>query len=551
MQEVSGIEEELVVFAEAHAHGKHGDDLQRFIGRLNASADLLAVINNGSSGDRALFNRLEHFLKGHAAGSKESWQQFYLQLSLIKKRYIEVPGMHPHRSSRPGPTEERIGPFHCAFLNTCRNPVSMHASKYARKVLHGRNLSYDCEGITREDLDVLKKGLQGIELDSLFVFLHCPLIHSKASRIGKPYSLDTDDFVRCISRHGLGSDVMLNGGGELLAQLAGQPKNIVIVASHCTEARYYLIEKRTLVAKEVTLQEFNEEFSSSIFIKQVITPSLTSGPHRGYLVITPTRVKAIDLGEGPKIKGDLPKIKESSQTLANLVTKHRNALVQLDRIITKEREVFERIKDELQKVERIIDSKGAASIITELDSRISYSVKEYLQTYEAELGTVTRTLSYTTHEDQAYSEAIPELQAIFNDLSMQAQGGLKGRLDSLKSLFSEWYRNGVTAARALTQRIVAEEKLFDNTEKKVIKDIHKIIKDTKLSKKAKLTRLRKVKKEIDSVTHEIDSYFLHIAEKKRKLHLYSLTEEIRSSVVFLDTVLRMLRDFSEILEERS
>jgi hypothetical protein len=540
------------------------------------SPDIVGVINNGSSSYTDVLSQMRHLWDGRTSKGVDSWTAFYKEVESINKHYIEVPGSHPHRTPSPTvqsessnrlvgcsiPVERRLGPFHCVFLNSCRNPVRTHLAKYARKVAHGGRFSYDCEGITSQDLDLLKQVLERAERDTLYLFFHCPIIHSKRSHIGKQYQLELPALLESISKGGLGDDVMLNGSGELLSLIVNYPRNVVMVTSHCLESRYYLIEKKNLIAREVTLAEFNEEFATSIFIKHLTTPCLGTEDGtvagRGYLVITPGKVHEVSLGEPPstvKIQSDIRKVMDETLVLRSCIERHRNAFNQLDRIIMKERALFEEIKDELQRIEALFDrkEKDVTSMLKTLDDRIQYSLREYSQSFELELEMVKKALSASHQEYHIYTATIPKIQAVFNELSSQGGDDLKSRLDHMKTLFSEWYTGSIEKISTLTQKILSDEKLFDNMEKKVIREIQHIIKDTKMSHRAKLARLKKVKGDIDLVTHEIDSYFLGIRQKtsKGKPTLYGLTHEIRSAVVFLDTVLTLFKNFTEIIDEHA
>jgi hypothetical protein len=96
---------------------------------------------------------------------------------------------------------------------------------------------------------------------------------------------------------------MVDGRGELLDILRSSGKNISIIISHAHLVKYFLIDKKSLTAKEVTLDICNQQRKNSIYIKHVVTPSLGSisnfDPKRkiGYLKITPDGFKEVILKE--------------------------------------------------------------------------------------------------------------------------------------------------------------------------------------------------------------------------------------------------------------
>ncbi len=568
------------------------DGLIRLINRINSSPNIVGVINNGTTVDADWLPFFKRIWKGYSRKKFTRWRAFYGEIDRLNKEYYEVPGHHPHRktemqvisdmqrilptsfgehvlpaqvvkrfTSMSGPAEKNISAFHCVFLNTGKDAMTQpkHWGNYAKKVVYGKRLSYDCEGLSDSDLEYLRPILDKGGRDTLYIFLHCPIINSRKSSPGRSYQLNTKDFIASTAKNGLGHDVILNNGGRLLEMLVGYPRNIVIITSHIDHSKYYLIDKKTLIAKEVTIEEFNEELRNTIFLKHLNTPCLgalhKSGNCSGYLSIGHDRVKEVELylsAPAVHIDDDMNQVVKDTGKLMSCLEEHRNIFVRFERIVMNERKIFEDIKDELEKMEPLFDGKGRqlGTIITSLDRKIKYSLQEYSGSHEKELELLKKSLAKVHKEYDIYEGIIPKVQEVFSQLSI----GHSDRFEGVSSVFFEWYKSSIQGVRSLSHKILYKENLFDNIEKKVIHEIHRIIKDTRMRKNARYRRLEKVKKEIGNVSGEIDSYFLNIPvehDEKKSLTLYSVSAEARKAVIFLDTVLRILEDFTDVFAEQS
>ena len=138
----------------------------------------------------------------------------------------------------------------------------------------------------------MQSTLSKITDESTYIFIHGPLINSKKSRLGDRYPLSTTNFLAAISQQGIAYNVMLNGGGELLSVLKKAKGNITIIGAHTHNSKYYLIDKETLVAREVTINEINAAKDNPRIIKHLTIFPLgaVQAPDKitGYLRITPS-----------------------------------------------------------------------------------------------------------------------------------------------------------------------------------------------------------------------------------------------------------------------
>lgn len=201
------------------------------------------------------------------------------------------------------PIEEIVEGYHCVFLNTGMDCFAKPKNwlKYFKKIIGARRISFDSEGLVDKDMEFVNNAIKNRE-DTLYIFMHTPLIDSEEIHIGEEYQLSTNDFLKSTVSQGLAYDVILNGGGKLLDKLRKTERNIVIVASHAHNAKYFLIDKNGLKTKEVALDDFNKERDNTQYIKHLTTlPIGIIHPYHtrktGYLGITPDGFEEIVLNQ--------------------------------------------------------------------------------------------------------------------------------------------------------------------------------------------------------------------------------------------------------------
>jgi len=566
------------VFADVHFKKRKdklhpSDEIVRLIEKVNMTPSIVGVINNGTSLESDWLPRFRHMWKRFSKKRARDWQLFYGEIDKVNKEYFEVPGHHPMRKSSiskvlsdgsmtrvlptefghevesplnkltetSSPTEKHIGGFHCMFLNT---------GDSGKKFLFGKKFGF----IRKDDIEMLHGILEQGGRETIYLFLHSPIINSKENQVGKSYQLRVKDWLKNTAKRGLGHDVVHTGGGELIDLLAKHQKNVIIVTSHSHESKFYTIDKNTLIAKQVGIEEFNEELHNSIYIKHLNTPCLGSSRKKnGYISISEYRIQETVMAKSKAsaVKTDINEVIKDTDTLKSCLEKHRNLFVDFQRIVSKERQIFEDIKDELNHLEPLFKDRSNKSkvIIQKLDTRLKHSLREYATSHETEVGLLKSSLNSVQEEFNVHGGTIPKIEAVFKDLRIEAGVGPSADYDNVKNVFFEWYKASIIGVNELSQKIIYKENLFDNIEKGIIKEIHAIIKGSKMTPKTRITRLKKVKTDIKKVTEEIDSYFL--STKKDDNTLYSVSEEAKKAIVFLDTVLRILSDFGKVFKEQS
>ena len=160
-------------------------------------------------------------------------------------------------------------------------------------------ISYDSDGLNKKDLNYLTQILSKEIRNDILIFQHAPLINPKNSNPEKEYQLSIDNFTKASQKQKIAYSTILNGGAKLLKLLTNTDKNIVLVASHTHNAKYFLIDKKSLTAKEVSNRKFNREKNNAGYIKQVTTLPLggiypqVGGNKTGFLTIAPSGFEEI------------------------------------------------------------------------------------------------------------------------------------------------------------------------------------------------------------------------------------------------------------------
>lgn len=232
--------------------------------------------------------------KRKLAGYHDSFRKLNELESVSRKK-----GKHDPQAKLYGlklPAFKRLGPYNCIFLDSGNDVFGRLTNmfKYFWKLIvkkETKGLSVDVEGLHDSDIKFIKRILSEFAGERVFIFVHAPLIHSKESNLGQQYNLPKKNLYIGASKQGLGSSVMMRKGSEFLNSIAESHANVTIIASHVHTQRYYLIDKTTLIAREVDLAQFNAALSDHLLIKHATTMALGGihgkGSEIGYLKITP------------------------------------------------------------------------------------------------------------------------------------------------------------------------------------------------------------------------------------------------------------------------
>lgn len=306
-------------------------ELRNFIELINASPDVEAVINNGDSIDYhySEYSTVLDLIKNkNGSNGNSNWDVFNRIIKQLNKNYFAIPGNHDYRKEAynygiwgtnhvnlcaktrrmhkhkighhhfRGPLElvsilvdakklspqknglkiekredMKIGNFHCIFLDNGSDAVVRFSNllKCLKKIIRTRTISYDPEGLGQKDMQYLSRVLAKDIRNDILIFQHAPLINSKTSRPGKVYQLSLPYFDKVNQKQGISYNTILNGGAQLLKLLSQTAKNIILISSHIHTAKYFLIEKKSLQAREVLIHEFNRQKDNSSFIKHLTT----------------------------------------------------------------------------------------------------------------------------------------------------------------------------------------------------------------------------------------------------------------------------------------
>ena len=334
-------------------------ELRKFIDLINASANVEAVINNGDSIDYNFcdYSSLSDILRNRADSKRMSnWDLFNSVINDLEKLYFAIPGNHDYRKEAynyaiwgtdhvnltagmrkkhknkighqhfRGPfeltsimvNEKKFNPlakapflkkresmnianFHCVFMDNGSDAFvrPYNFIKCIKKFIRTRMISYDSDGLNKKDLNYLTRLLSKEIRNDILIFQHAPLINPKNSNLEKEYQLSIDNFTKASQKQKIAYSTILNGGAKLLKLLTNTDKNIVLVASHTHNAKYFLIDKKSLTAKEVSNRKFNREKNNAGYIKQVTTLPLggiypqVGGNKTGFLTIAPSGFEEI------------------------------------------------------------------------------------------------------------------------------------------------------------------------------------------------------------------------------------------------------------------
>ena len=208
------------------------------------------------------------------------------------------------------PTFAQRASFDCLFLNTGGDDLARvqglgRAAKrwmyHLRRAHAGGTfskfrLSIDCVGFSHADLERIAEGLPRCTTDTIVVFMHAPLINPVCCTLGATVQLELHRLRASLHEQGFGQNVVAAGGGQLLHLLrAGDNagRNVIIVAAHVHTARYILIDKQTLIARQVDLEDLNAAWTDARFIKHATVLPLgviddgNEDPRTGFARISP------------------------------------------------------------------------------------------------------------------------------------------------------------------------------------------------------------------------------------------------------------------------
>lgn len=185
------------------------------------------------------------------------------------------------------PAFRRIAGFNGLFLNTRSDALltpkgfaqaagaflrDARARLTAGAVPGITHLGIDSKGLDDGDIEKISAFLRACGGEPVIVFMHAPLINPGCGGTSRPVPLDIDRFRQSRLAHGLAHGIAASGGDGLLRLLRsgdGRDRNIIIVTAHAHGARYFLIDKETLVARRVSLRDFNRSWNDHRLIKHL------------------------------------------------------------------------------------------------------------------------------------------------------------------------------------------------------------------------------------------------------------------------------------------
>jgi len=329
-------------------------ELKRFIRIANKDNKLAGIVINGDAVDY-FFQKLDISRKRRAS----NWTLLYSILKDLKKPFFEVPGNHDYRRepynyaiyglkhvnisswirrkfadqighnnfrwlkewSSVGvnerlfnpfkkykgiryPKEKKIGKFKCLFLDS-GSDANIRARDWLKcleEFFYGKRLVIELDGPKERDVNFLAKSLGDKKREDIYVFMHAPIISPFKNRINKKYQLSLTNFLASAARQRIDHETIINNRERILDIFRRSNKNIIFIASHIHEAKYFLIDKDSLEARQVSLKEINKNLKNPRYIKHITTWALGEIPierklrkkkKTGFLKITSKGIKEI------------------------------------------------------------------------------------------------------------------------------------------------------------------------------------------------------------------------------------------------------------------
>ncbi|MBU4503062.1 MAG: metallophosphoesterase [Nanoarchaeota archaeon] len=309
------------------------NELRKVIKKLNRSSGVGAVVFNGDAIDNfyADYLNFTDFFGKLKKKRKNNWDLFNKSVGNLKKKYFQIPGNHEYRlesynyrfwsrlvafnipdkirkkvAKKIGhhnhrwwfelksvllkkrfkylkkykglicPAFKQFDGYNMIFLNTRYDVVARMRNwwKLFKSFFRKGYFFTDAQGLRTKDIRFVRQTLADNEDDTFHIFMHVPIINSCYSRINEEYRLDLSNFRDSIAEQGLDHEVCLDNSGRFLKTLKRSKKNIILVTSHVHDSKYFLIDKKTMKAKEVSLKHFNRKRNNPIYIKHLTTLSL-------------------------------------------------------------------------------------------------------------------------------------------------------------------------------------------------------------------------------------------------------------------------------------
>lgn len=338
------------------------NEMRKVVRMANQDDKALAMIINGDSVDHYFADYLrfwEFFRKDRNKGRPNNFNFFYSVLKRLTIPFYQVPGNHDYRKeaynyrqwdrlldvnisdkirekyaekigrhksrlffevndifvdeSELAPLGDfkgfkegafrKIGGYDCLFFNTGSDAFVRPRNwlrYFWQVVLRGR-LGLHSDGLFKKDFDLIKKYLNRDLDKTLYLFMHAPVVNTWDAKFGTFFDLDKGNLFKSMVKSNIADEVIFNGLEELFFLLVGSKRNIVVISSHTHLPRYFLINKKKLRVKCVSLDELNKKRNEAGYVKQITTASLGSIPWKtrdkrtGFLKITPAGFEEIIL----------------------------------------------------------------------------------------------------------------------------------------------------------------------------------------------------------------------------------------------------------------
>lgn len=235
----------------------------------------LEQINISDPDRRALVDRLGHsYFRGAMT-----------ELRALGRLGADIDPLQNYRGFR-APAVAQRGSYNCIFLNTQADLFSgpigaWHAARHllragfasrAEPLDSLRGMSIPCKGLSEADFEFIETTLRGCADQTTIIFMHAPLVNPRKVVTGKSVKLRLNELHKQFAQEELAHHSIAYGAAGLLKMLTAEVlarQNVVMITGHAHRAGYILIDKKSLVMRQVDLHTLNKSWHDEDYIKHI------------------------------------------------------------------------------------------------------------------------------------------------------------------------------------------------------------------------------------------------------------------------------------------
>lgn len=147
-------------------------------------------------------------------------------------------------------------------------------------------------GLNDDQMELLNRELAQDSDKETLICMHCPPFNSKHTI--KPLKLTKAGYNLKIKMNRLTHGVFVNNNWKFVNELLKSSQNITVVSSHTHIMSQYVLDKKTSVLRESTIEEINKLRKDPRYVKFISIPALGAIRYQnviGYLKVTDDKIK--------------------------------------------------------------------------------------------------------------------------------------------------------------------------------------------------------------------------------------------------------------------